>query len=239
VKAYWPDILLDDADQEVRALQLATHAGCCYVISIKGMALVASARWPLRLGLVMPNGMYTLEHHTDGERLKGEKELRAVLFQVLLAVHELHHNGIWHRSLTPRKFMLMAADPDAPFADEEYQLAVIDLADSRMVGELQPGQPMLVREPQPGHEYAHARAPEYVAACTPYDHDTAGEWLWQGLGFKACMGQERALKLPQDAVWACSLVPNAPATVAGLLHLPGLSNHSCRPFSINTHHAEV
>jgi serine/threonine protein kinase len=128
-------------------------------MGLEGLALVASGPRRLTVGLVLPLGEETLaDHFSRTGRLESEEELRAVLFQVLLGVHELHFNGIWVRDGSPNNFMFRAAPPDAPFSYQGKQLMVIDLGASKLVEELEACADMSVAL-TPGYG-----APEYVAA---------------------------------------------------------------------------
>jgi serine/threonine protein kinase len=157
-----PQISLRHADKEVKLLQKVTSLNCCFVLGLKGVALYGEAPEFPKVALLLPWADQSLwdqvmERQRMGWRVH-EKEVRALLFQVLLGVYELHFHGIWHRDLSPNQFLLAHAPIRAIYAYEHRQLLLADLGASKVVQELQTQQGMSVTFT---HGFA---APEYLGA---------------------------------------------------------------------------
>lgn len=152
-------MLLRQADEEVRLLRMVTTRHCRFVMGLEGVALFGQVPKCPSVALLLPLGKQTLWQlvGTQG-RVADEAHLRALLFQVLLGLHELHHHSIWHRDLSPSQFILFDAPFGAPFSHANEQLMLADLGASKVVQEMHTGQVMsITRTPGFG-------APEYVKA---------------------------------------------------------------------------
>jgi serine/threonine protein kinase len=136
IKQYNIDAQLRLVDQEVEALQWATHNGCRYLMGLEGISLMAHRDFRLMVGLVMPAGNETLWDSHDGARVESEERLRALIFQMLLGVYELHFHNVWHRDLSPGNFMLADRTASVPFAEPDQQLMIIDLGASKLLDKL-------------------------------------------------------------------------------------------------------
>lgn len=159
IKRYNDNVSLHQVDQEVSALQLVTSSRCRFVMGLEGVGLCCKPQRHLMVGLVLPLAGVTLWKRVQSEgRVSVEGRLRALLFQVLLGVYELHYHRIWHRDLSPGNWMYTTSQPFPPFSFEGEQLLLTDLGASKMVDKLQTCQPLSVVH-TPGFG-----APEYVGA---------------------------------------------------------------------------
>jgi serine/threonine protein kinase len=184
IKQYNVDAFLHRADQEVRALQRVTRKGCRYILPLEGIALMAYRERRLMVGLVMPVGKQTLGgRYKRGSRVKQEEELRALLFQMLLGVYELHFHCTWHRDLSLNNWIFCDSTPSAAFSYRSEQLMLIDLGASKLLEELHPHQALSVIY-TPGFG-----APEYVKKAQEMANSSAapGELPCRGQ-----MGQQTA-----------------------------------------------
>lgn len=159
MKRFEVGTLLRQADLEVRVLQRVPSSNCQYVIGLEGIALMAYTDYRLMVGLVMPMGSETLkQRYGRGSCVWDEEELRGLLFQMLLGVHELHYHSIWHKTLALGKFLFTDSTPHAAFSYSSEQLMLIDLGASQLLEELPRLQRVRISSTP---QFA---APEYVAA---------------------------------------------------------------------------
>jgi serine/threonine protein kinase len=125
-------------------LQLAASKGCRYVMRLEGLALMAREDRRLMVGLVMPLGEETLAEQVRIHGRPDDIDLQALLFQVLLGVYELHFHGVLHKDLSPANFIHLNAESSMPFTHNLTQLMMIDLGASKLVEELEAGEPVTV-----------------------------------------------------------------------------------------------
>jgi hypothetical protein len=226
IKCFHPKTLLRCVDQEVHALQVATSQGCKYVLGLEGMALLASSEQRLLAGLVLQHGDQTLwDQVRYGGRMQDEEELRAVLFQMLLGVYELHFHHVWHRDLSPANFLQFDAKPGMPFTHYDRQLMVIDLGASKLLDMLRTHQPVSVVF-TPGFG-----APEYVKGRDSHSGSKPGaQAAHQGMKPLKPAGVAAALCLQgRNTAFHTSLPPPPPrwyTNCAGKGHLHVM--HLCR-----------